>query len=127
MTRAEFDALLSAALDAIMADAPSSGSEDPATQAAAHDAVRDVQLLEASARSFADAVDRDAAGRRQPIPYGDAVVLEGPSGVAVVSARNYADAPIYWQTVVGQAESITDGTALIPYLQTAAARPARTS
>lgn len=114
MTRAELDALIDAALLAVVSSVPADSDDVPA-------AMEEAQLLEAEARSFADAVDRD--GKR--IPYGDAVVLEGPSGLAVVQARDYADAPIYWQTVVGgKPERITRGPELLQVLTGAANRGA---
>jgi hypothetical protein len=121
VTREEFDALLSSALDAMTQAAPSPAHSDPAAAAAGHDAIQEVQLLEAEARSFADAVDRDA----KRVPYGSAVVLEGPRGVTVVQARDYAGAPIYWNKVVGgKPDRITSGPELLEVLAAAANRGA---
>jgi hypothetical protein len=103
VTRAEFDALLASAAATIT---------DPAERA----------LVNAEAREFADAVDRDS----KHLDYGDAVVLEGANGIVVVSARDYASAPIYWRTVAGDLDRLIEGTELIPML-TAAQGPARTS
>jgi 3-polyprenyl-4-hydroxybenzoate decarboxylase len=114
VTRAELDALIDAALVGVV------GGVDPLSDDAAA-AREEAQLLEAEARSFADAVDRD--GKR--VPYGSAVVLEGPRGVAVVQARDYADAPIYWHTVVGGSpDRITSGPELMEVLAAAAHRSA---
>lgn len=99
MTRDEFDTLLAAATASI---------PDPEERA----------LVNAEAREFADAVDRD--GKR--IDYGAAVVLEGSNGVAVVPAADYATAPIYWRTVAGDLDRLLEGTELIPMLQAAAHR-----
>lgn len=114
MTRAELDALIDAALVAIV------HGVDPLSDDATA-AREEAQLLEADARSFADAVDRD--GKR--IPYGSAVVLEGPRGVAVVQARDYGDAPVYWHTVVGGGpDRVTSGPELMEVLTGAANRSA---
>jgi hypothetical protein len=121
VTRAEFDALLSSALEAMAAAAPPPAHEDPAAAALDRAAMEEVQLLEAEARSFADAVDRDA----KRVPYDSAVVLEGPRGVTVVQARDYAGAPIYWNTVVGgKPDRITSGPELLEVLAAAANRGA---
>lgn len=113
MTRQELDALTDAALVGILAGV------DPASEDAVA-AREEAQLLQAEAASFADAVDRDA----KRIPYGSATVLEGSQGVAVVQARDYAAAPIYWQTVVGRVERITEGPQLMQVLTAAAHRAA---
>jgi hypothetical protein len=121
MTRAEFDALLAAALDAMTAAVPAPTHGDPAAAADEHYAMQEIQLLEAEARSFADAVDRD--GKR--IPYGSAVVLEGPHGVAVVQAADYTNTITYWWTVVGgRPDRITSGPELMQVLAGAANRSA---
>lgn len=110
MTRDEFDALLAAAVLDIV-----SGVDPESDDAAA--AAEEAALLEAEAREFADAVDRHTLR----IDYGSAVVLEGSSGVVVVQARTYSDAPIYWRTVAGgHLDRFVDGTELIPALQAAA-------
>jgi hypothetical protein len=76
---------------------------------------------QAEARSFADAVDRDA----KRIPYGDAVVLEGPHGVAVVQAQDYSKTVTYWWTVVGgKPDRVTSGPELMEVLAGAANRGA---
>lgn len=113
MTRDELDTLIDAAIMGLI------GGVDPASDDAV--AVREeAQLLEAEARSFADAVDRD--GKR--IDYGAAVVLEGPNGIAVVDAAAFHSTPLYWRTVVGRPDRITEGTALLPALQATANRAA---
>lgn len=108
MTRDEFDALVAAACAAIIR--PFSLGDGGAD---AHDSQGEAQLLDAEAREFADAVDRD--GHR--IDYGEAVMLEGSNGVVVVEARKYHDAPIYWRTVAGKVDRLVDGTELLPVLQ----------
>lgn len=111
MTRAELDALIDTAVTATVA------AVDPDSDDAAS-AREEAQLLEAEARSFADAVDRD--GKR--IPYAEAVMLEGERGVSVVDARTFDEAPLYWRTVVGRPDAVIRGDELIPALQAAAGR-----
>jgi hypothetical protein len=114
VTRAELDALIDAALVAIV------NGVDPLSDDATA-AREEAQLLEAEARSFADAVDRDA----KRIPYGDAVVLEGPHGVAVVQAQDYSKTVTYWWTVVGgKPDRVTSGPELMEVLAGAANRGA---
>lgn len=114
MIRAEFDALVDAAITAIVV-----GVDPDSDDAAA--AREEAQLLQAEAESFADAVDRDA----KRVPYGSATVLEGSQGVAVVLARDYTAAPIYWQTVVGRVDRLTQGPQLLEVLTAAAHRGAQ--
>lgn len=118
MTRDELDTLIKAACAAVAADVKPTVTGGPDEDQHAAEAAEEAQLLDAEARSFADAVDRD--GKR--VPYGSAVVLEGTSGVAVVAAADYATAPLYWQTVVGRPDRITQGPELIHVLQAAANR-----
>lgn len=125
MTRDEFDALLSAAVKASLDSLPADNPTSAEALSQRHDATQEVQLLEAEALEFADAVDRD--GKR--IDYGSAVVLEGTSGVVVVSAADYDATPDYWRICAGaHLDRVIRGTELIPVLQAAANRgPARTS
>lgn len=110
MTRAEFDALLARAVIGTVSGVDPASDDAPA-------AAEEAQLLEAEAREFADAVDRYG----QALPYGDAVMLEGSGGVVVVSARTYADAPIYWRTVAGgELDRLIEGPELLEVLQRAA-------
>lgn len=119
MTRDEFDALLEAAVRGVMASAPVPlGASSTADSDAARE---EAALLEAEAREFADAVDRD--GKR--VDYGAAVLLEGARGQVVVSAADFDRCPGYWRTVAGGAghlDRLVEGTELIPVLQAAANR-----
>ena len=117
MTREEFDALLAAAVAAIR-PAPTGGPWTPEEVTAM---TEEAQLLDAEATAFADAVDRDA----KRIPYGSAVVLEGPRGIAVVQAADYTKTITYWWTVVGgKPDRIVSGPELMQVLAGAANRGA---
>jgi hypothetical protein len=122
VTRAEFDALLAAAVKASLDGLPAENPRDTAALSLRHEATEEVRLLEAEAIEFADAVDRD--GKR--IPYGSAVVLEGPGGVVVTTAAEYALTPTYWLVLVGgKADRLISGPELLPVLQAAANRSPR--
>jgi hypothetical protein len=125
VTREEFNALLSVAVKASLDGLPRTNPADAAALAERHDATEEVRLLQAEAIEFADAVDRD--GKR--IPYGSAVVLEGPGGVVVCTAADYAATPTYWRVLAGgTVDRLVKGTELLHVLQEAANRgPARTS
>jgi hypothetical protein len=119
VTRAEFDALLAAAVKASLDALPAGNPRDTAALTERHDATVEVQLLEAEALSFADAVDRDAKG----VPYGSAVVLEGPAGVVVTTVADYEATPVYWRSLIGGGvQRLVKGTELLPVLQAAANR-----
>jgi hypothetical protein len=115
VNRDEFDALAAEAVRVLAAGAADGApGQDNVLEAA--------QLLDAEAREFADAVDRDA----KRIPYGSAVVLEGPRGVAVVQAAEYVKTVSYWWTVVGgKPDRIVRGPDLLERLSAAAHRGAR--
>lgn len=121
MNRAEFDALLAAAVKASLDALPKVNPKDSTALSLRHEATAEVQLLEAEALAFADAVDRD--GKR--LPYGDAVVLEGASGVVVCSVRDYEATPVYFRSLAGgEVDRLVKGTELLPVLQAAANRSA---
>jgi hypothetical protein len=120
--RLAFDTLVRQRLDALAREYPSPTSSDPATAAAGHDAMHDLDLVEALARSFADEVDRANDGRQylrqQPLDYVDAVVLTGTAGSLVVDSVEYETAPVYWQAHAGEVDSIIEGRDLDGYLRT---------
>lgn len=122
MTRDEFDALLSAAVKASLDALPKVNPKDSVALSLRHEATEEVQLLEAEALSFADAVDRD--GKR--LDYGSAVVLEGPAGVVVTTVRDYEATPVYFRSLAGgELDRLVMGTELLPVLQAAAHRASR--
>lgn len=94
--RQAFDELLRRKVAAIAAEEGRPGREG---------ATEDAQLMEAQCRAFADAVDRD--GRN--LAYGDVIVIAGTSGEVVVPLRDYVDTPVYWQSLAGEVELVTDG------------------
>jgi len=119
VTRDEFNDLLGKALEAIL-PASTGGPYTPEEVVAM---TEEAQLLDAEATAFADAVDRDA----KRIPYGSAVVLEGPRGIAVVQAADYTKTISYWWTVVGgKPDRIVSGPELMQVLAGAANRGAST-
>jgi hypothetical protein len=100
-------------------------------QVALNDAGRreDALLVEALARDFADAVDRDNSTRGilragVAVEYVDAVVLTGSAGALVVDAVDYDDAPVYWRSRVGfdTGQTVIRGRDLDGYLRTGEAR-----
>ncbi len=123
LTRAEWDSLVEARVRGLMAEPPTSAHEDPAAQAAARDALEDAQVLEGTARAFADAVDRDGRG----LFYGDAVVMEGSSGPLIVPAADFRNCGTYWQVAAaghgGTLDAVTHGQDLLHYLLTGEERP----
>ena len=105
--RLEFDALLLRRV-ADLRDEPDAGDPD---------------LLDAHARAFADAVDRENSSRGilragVQVDYVDAVVLTGQGGHLVVDAPEYDAAPVYWQARAGDPDSVVRGRDLDGYLRT---------
>ncbi len=87
----------------------------------------DPNLLDALARSFADAVDRENSSRGilragLPVEYVDAVLVEGHGGQLVVDAEEYEQAPVRVRARVGEVDSVIRGRDLDGYLRTGDAR-----
>jgi hypothetical protein len=119
VTRAEFDALLSAAVKAALGDLPADNPTSSEALSLRHDATEEVRLLEAEAIEFADAVDRDG----KHIPYGTAVVVEGSAGTVVTTAADYVATPVYWQIMAGgKVDRVVEGPELLAVLQRTANR-----
>jgi hypothetical protein len=115
VNRAEFDALVAAAGEA----GRPGRTSGPWTPEEAVAMTEEADLLEAEAREFADAVDRDG-GR---VPYTSAVVLEGSAGTVVVSASDYAATPVHWHIVAGgHVDRLIHGAELVAVLMKAANR-----
>ncbi len=117
--RLEFDALLDRRVQAIRhregEDLTRTEREEPA------------RLVEALARSFADAVDRENSSRGilragLPVEYVDAVLVEGHGGQLVVDAEEYEQAPVRVRARVGEVDSVIRGRDLDGYLRTGDAR-----
>lgn len=124
--RLAFDALVRDRQTAIIAPAAAAG---PVGQGPQHPTVERARRVEAIARSFADAVDRENSTRGilrtgVSVEYVDAVVLTGPNGSLVVDAPEYDAAPVYWQAKAGTLGegSIVRGRDLDGYLRTGDAR-----
>lgn len=121
--RLEFDDLVRRRVGALRHD----GTGGPFTP---EEVIRDAgsaQLVEAVARSFADAVDRENSTRGIlragiAVEYVDAVVLTGSAGALVVDAVEYDGSPGYWITKAGNPDLIIRGRDLDGYLRTGEAR-----
>jgi hypothetical protein len=112
--RLEFDALVRNRL-AVLRDTPQPGDEDGELR----------QLVDAIAREFADAVDRENSTRSilrtgVQVEYVDAVVLTGSHGVLVVDSVLYDEAPVYAHARAGVVEdgTVIRGRDLDGYLRT---------
>lgn len=112
LDRASFDALVQRRCAALAEAAPGSSS-DLADAERRREAEQEAELLDASAREFADAVDR----RGDEMPYEDAVVITGTSGVVTVSAEEYRREPVYWEARAGEVHSLTLGPLLVAALR----------
>ncbi len=127
--RLEFDALVRRRSAAIVESSPSGGHEDPAAVLAGREEADRAALVEAVARSFADAVDRENSSRGilragLPVEYVDAVLVEGHGGQLVVDAEEYEQAPVRVRARVGfdTGQTVIRGRDLDGYLRTGDAR-----
>jgi hypothetical protein len=118
--RHKFDDLIRHRLAAIRASTGASHEGNPSTGTPPEPVGA---LLDALARSFADAVDRENSTRGilragVAVEYVDAVVLTGRAGTIVVDADDYESAPVYWQARVSGLDLVVRGRDLDAYLRT---------
>lgn len=115
MNRAEWDALTQRRLAAMTEALP---ADDPATSAERRYATEEIQLTEAQARTFADAVDRSG----KTIDYADAVVVSGGAGEVVCTLADWKANRAYWEQVAagasGEVEWAQAGADLLSFLTT---------
>lgn len=109
--RQAFDELLRRRVEAMTAPAIAAG---PVGQGTPSPVVLAADEMAHHYRTFADAVDATGTG----VPYEDAVVIVGDAGTVVAHARDYADTPIYWQTLAGEVEAIITGAQVMRNLHT---------
>lgn len=105
LDRAAFDALVQRKAMALVDGGV--GSDE-----AFREANQEAKLLEAQAREFADAVDRNGK-----LSYEEAVVIIGDSGVVVVDAEDYRREPVYWEAHAGKVDSLILGPLLVAALR----------
>lgn len=128
--RIEFDTLLRDRVRAMLA--PTSTAADGAPVDVPDEVSDEAALLDASARAFVEAVDRDndrrqqVAGKAEPVlAYDDAVVITGSAGPLVISVDDYDRERVYHEARAGKVDSVTTGPELLAYLRTGEPQAAR--